>query len=163
MPQILLKSRTLDLIAGFCNSCLFSNLSPCGNAAQKGTPDAFRDIAQQLGNGAIVEKLRSGRSFFGVRTRGEGSKGYAEKGAPAKKVRSGQQRLKTTQSNTCLQLPGERAHDLAGRCFFLTARIFPPGNSSDLPKCSFDTPCRHPAQNPAEVGSFRNFFRLDHG
>jgi hypothetical protein len=44
----------------------------------------FSLVAQQFGNGAIVESLRSGRSFFGVRARGEGSKGYAEKGAPTK-------------------------------------------------------------------------------
>jgi hypothetical protein len=98
-----------------------------GNGAQKGTPDAFPDIAQQLGNGAIVEKLRSGRSFFSVRTGGESSKGYAEKGAPAKILKSSQRpaTIETRQSNRCLQLPGERAHDLAGRCFFLTSRIFP--------------------------------------
>jgi len=41
-------------------------------------------IAQQLGNGAIVEKLCGGRSFFGVRARGEGPKGYVEKGTPTK-------------------------------------------------------------------------------
>jgi hypothetical protein len=51
---------------------------------RKGTSPAFLYIAQQLGNGAIVERLCSGRSFFGVRARGEGSKGYAEKGAPTK-------------------------------------------------------------------------------
>jgi hypothetical protein len=47
-----------------------------------GTTDAILHSAQQLGNGAIVEMLISGRSFFGVRARGEGSKGYAEKGTP---------------------------------------------------------------------------------
>jgi hypothetical protein len=46
--------------------------------------DASLHIAQQLGNGAIVKMLHSGRSFFGVRARGEGSKGYAEKGTPTK-------------------------------------------------------------------------------
>ena len=51
-----------------------------------GTSDALLLSAQQLGNGAIVESLRSGRSFFGVRARGEGSKGYAEKGAPTKNL-----------------------------------------------------------------------------
>jgi len=81
----LLEISRFRPVADFFNSCLFSNLWLCENGAQKGTPDAFPDIAQQLGNGAIVEKLCSGRSFFGVRTRGEGSKGYTEKGAPAKK------------------------------------------------------------------------------
>ena len=52
---------------------------------RKGTSPASPLSAQQLGNGAIVELLCSGRSFFGVRARGEGSKGYAEKGAPTKK------------------------------------------------------------------------------
>jgi hypothetical protein len=52
---------------------------------RKGTPPASPINVQQLGNGAIAEWLRSGRSFFGVRARGEGSKGYAENGAPTKK------------------------------------------------------------------------------
>jgi len=51
---------------------------------QKGMATALLYIAQQLGNGAIVETLCSGRSFFGVRARGEGSKGYAKKGTPTK-------------------------------------------------------------------------------
>jgi hypothetical protein len=45
-------------------------------ASGKGIPDAFRKSVQQLGNGAIVEKLNSGRSFSDGRARGEGSKGY---------------------------------------------------------------------------------------
>jgi len=44
-----------------------------------GTLAAYLQIAQQLGNGAIVEKLSSGRSFFDGRARGEGSKGYVGK------------------------------------------------------------------------------------
>jgi hypothetical protein len=76
----------------------------------KGTPDAFPIIAQQLGNGAIVEKLRSGRSFFGVRARGEGSKGYAEKGTPTKlgfpqKFGSGWQRLKRRRAKMACKYP----------------------------------------------------------
>jgi hypothetical protein len=55
---------------------------------RKGATTASPIIAQQLGNGAIVERLRGGRSFFGVRARGEGSKGYAEKGAPTRKFPS---------------------------------------------------------------------------
>ena len=46
---------------------------------RKGTSPAFLYIAQQLGNGAIVERLISGRSFFDVRACGEGSKGYVGK------------------------------------------------------------------------------------
>jgi len=53
-----------------------------------GTPPASLIHAQHLGNGAIVKKRCSGRSFFGVRARGEGSKGCAEKGAPTKKSSS---------------------------------------------------------------------------
>ena len=45
----------------------------------KGTPAAYLHIAQQLDNGAIVERLSSGRSFFDGRARGEGSKGYVGK------------------------------------------------------------------------------------
>jgi hypothetical protein len=48
-------------------------------ASGKGIPDAFRKSVQQLGNGAIVEKLNSGRSFSDGRARGEGSKGYVVK------------------------------------------------------------------------------------
>ena len=76
-------------------------------SARKGTSGAFLISAQQLGNGAIVERLCSGRSFFGVRARGEGSKGYAEKGTPTKQSRfekfgSGRQRLKRSRAiNAC--------------------------------------------------------------
>jgi hypothetical protein len=45
-------------------------------ATPNGDKDAFRYRVQQLGNGAIVEKLISGRSFSDGRARGEGSKGY---------------------------------------------------------------------------------------
>jgi len=46
---------------------------------------------QQLGNGAIVETLNSGRSFFDGRARGEGSKGYVVKrDAHNTRFRSGQ-------------------------------------------------------------------------
>ena len=45
----------------------------------KGTLDAYSLSVQHLGNGAIVEKLNSGRSFFDGRARGEGSKGYVVK------------------------------------------------------------------------------------
>ena len=54
----------------FAGSCVFPQARPNGNK------DAFRYDVQQLGSGAIVEKLISGRSFSDGRARGEGSKGY---------------------------------------------------------------------------------------
>jgi hypothetical protein len=54
----------------FAESCVFLRATPNGDK------DAFRNTVQQLGNGAIVEKLNSGRSFSDGRARGEGSKGY---------------------------------------------------------------------------------------
>jgi hypothetical protein len=48
-------------------------------ANKNGTPDASLNIAQQLGNGAIAERLSGGRSFFDGRAGGEGSKGYVVK------------------------------------------------------------------------------------
>lgn len=54
----------------FASSCVFLKATPNGDK------DAFRYRVQQLGNGAIVEKLISGRSFSDGRARGEGSKGY---------------------------------------------------------------------------------------
>ena len=57
----------------FAGSCVFPQARPNGNK------DAFRYDVQQLGNGAIVEKLNSGRSFSDGRARGEGSKGYVVK------------------------------------------------------------------------------------
>jgi len=53
--------------------------------------DAYLKTVQQLGNGAIVETLNRGRSFFDGRARGEGSKGYVGKrDAHNKKFGSGQ-------------------------------------------------------------------------
>jgi hypothetical protein len=46
------------------------------NFSKKGNAGALLHTAQQLGNGAIVKRLRSGRSFSDGRARGEGSKGY---------------------------------------------------------------------------------------
>jgi hypothetical protein len=83
--------KLLTTLAGlFAKALIIKNLWSRGNCPEprKGTPPAFPISAQQLGNGAIVERLRRGRSFFGVRARGEGSKGYAEKGAPTKKFPS---------------------------------------------------------------------------
>ena len=44
--------------------------------SKKGTVDAYPYSVQQLGNGAIVETLNSGRLLSDGRARGEGSKGY---------------------------------------------------------------------------------------
>jgi hypothetical protein len=52
------------------------NPQGCGT---NGTLGATHHSAQQLGNGAIVERLSGGRSFFDVRACGEGSKGYVGK------------------------------------------------------------------------------------
>ena len=62
------------------------------SAVRKGTSAASFTIAEQLGNGAIVETLSSGRSFFDGRARGEGSKGHVGKrDAHKEKFGSGQQ------------------------------------------------------------------------
>ena len=67
--------RLLTIFKSFITSGL---VNPLGHAPN-GTVDAIQHSAQQLGNGAIVERLRGGRSFFDVRARGEGSKGYVGK------------------------------------------------------------------------------------
>jgi hypothetical protein len=69
----------------FAGSCVFLKATPNGDK------DAFSYTVQQLGNGAIVEKLISGRSFSDGRARGEGSKGYVViRDARIKKFGSGQ-------------------------------------------------------------------------
>jgi hypothetical protein len=69
----------------FADSCVFLKTTPNGDK------DAFSYTVQQLGNGAIVEKLISGRSFSDGRARGEGSKGYVViRDARIKKFGSGQ-------------------------------------------------------------------------
>jgi len=67
--------RLLSIFKSFITSGL---VNPLGHALN-GTIDAIHHSAQQLGNGAIVERLRGGRSFFDVRACGEGSKGYVGK------------------------------------------------------------------------------------
>jgi hypothetical protein len=69
---------------------------PLCKEPEKGIQAAHKKIAQQLGNGAIAEKLCRGRSFFDGRARGQGSKGYVGKRDAHKKFGSGQQLLKGT-------------------------------------------------------------------
>ena len=64
--------------------------------------------------------LRSGRSFFGVRARGEGSKGYAEKGAPTKNLLSRKSlAAASTENRRSANEPAKTlkwAYNSAGRC-----------------------------------------------
>ena len=103
---------------------------------RKGTPTASPISAQQSGNGAIVERLRSGRSFFGVRARGEGSKGYAEKGAPTKKFpsRTSLAAASTENRSQCERACGNPKWDQnsAGRCPHFRRQFQAPRRSSLL-------------------------------
>jgi hypothetical protein len=76
---------------------------------QKGIPDAYHYFAQQLGNGAIVKRLSSGRSFFDGRARGEGSKGYVGKRDAHNKGFGSGQRDYDEALESRPQMPGNRA------------------------------------------------------
>ena len=67
------------VVARKTKAFITSTLEILQGARTNGTRDAFLHSAQQLGNGAIVERLSGGRSFFDVRACGEGSKGYVGK------------------------------------------------------------------------------------
>jgi hypothetical protein len=72
----------------------------------KGIRHAYFPYVQQLGNGAIVETLNRGRSFFDGRARGEGSKGYVGKrDAHITRIRSGQLGLATKRRKVDRDLP----------------------------------------------------------
>jgi hypothetical protein len=116
------KTRNCDLsrLRAFCKALNYRHLKIEPGVSIKGTLAAHLQSAQQLGSGAIVEKLSRGRSFFDGRARGEGSKGYVGKRdahnnrkkvwqRPARLERSVESRPRT---------PAQRAHELAGRCFY---------------------------------------------
>ena len=72
-------AERFPVVARKTKSFITSRLKIPQASAANGTRDAFLHSAQQLGNGAIVERLSGGRSFFDVRACGEGSKGYVGK------------------------------------------------------------------------------------
>ena len=78
---------------------------------KKGTVDAYLCSVQQLGNGAIVETLSSGRLLSDGRARGEGSKGYVViRDAHIEQFGSGQQDYNEA-SNGRPRVPGLRESD----------------------------------------------------
>jgi hypothetical protein len=107
-----------------------STLKNLQDGPANGTRDALLHSAQQLGNGAIVERLSGGRSFFDVRACGEGSKGYVGKrdAHNTNEFGSGQRRTKQSGYHQP-PTPAERANKLAGRCLHFCPPIFPHGIS----------------------------------
>src|ERR1700739_1490125 len=102
--------------------------------------------------------LRSGRSFFGVRARGEGSKGYAEKGAPTKNLLSRKSlAAASTENRRSANEPAKTlkwAYNSAGRCPRFSPHsvgrkeILPP-----LRSCSLHSASSHSAHISAALGS----------
>jgi hypothetical protein len=120
------------VVARKTKAFITSTLEILQGARTNGTRDAFLHSAQQLGNGAIVEWLCGGRSFLGVRAGGEGSNGYAEKGAPTKKVSKSLAAASSNAACNGLRTPDDRAHELTGRC----PRFFLPDIPTQYPELS---------------------------
>jgi hypothetical protein len=92
--------------------------------SENGTIDAYHNTVQQLGNGAIVEMLGSGRSFFDGRARGEGSKGYVVKrDAHNREFDSGQHDYNDASLGRP-RMPRSWASNQAGRCHHFRDEFF---------------------------------------